>query len=101
MNSQLDAARGINYLHTLQPPVLHRDLKSANLLVDSSLRVLKVADFGLARTRELCVPSPVLTGQRGTFQWMAPEVIMGHNYGEPADVYSFAIIMWECIARKL
>jgi serine/threonine protein kinase len=88
----------MNYLHSFRPPILHRDLKSANLLVDESVRTIKVADFGLARTRE---STGAMTAQRGTFQWMAPEVILGQSYGEPADVYSFGIIMWECVARKL
>eukprot|EP00299_Pterocystis_sp_00344_P006129 c17901_g1_i1.p1 GENE.c17901_g1_i1~~c17901_g1_i1.p1 ORF type:complete len:478 (+),score=109.63 c17901_g1_i1:154-1434(+) len=94
----LGVACGMNYLHSFRPPLLHRDLKSANLLVDESVRIIKVADFGLARTRER---SGAMTAQRGTFQWMAPEMIMGKTYGEAADVYSFAIIMWECVARKL
>ena len=46
----LEAARGMLYLHSLKPPVLHRDLKSPNLLVDHQFRV-KIADFGLSRFR--------------------------------------------------
>jgi sterile alpha motif and leucine zipper-containing kinase AZK len=90
----LDTARGLNYLHHI--PVIHRDLKSPNLLLDAQYRA-KLCDFGLARRS-----SPdVMTGACGTFQWMAPEVMSSSHYSEKADVYSFAMIMWEVFARKV
>eukprot|EP00164_Ancoracysta_twista_P004633 GFYU01006260.1.p1 GENE.GFYU01006260.1~~GFYU01006260.1.p1 ORF type:complete len:506 (+),score=160.84 GFYU01006260.1:151-1668(+) len=92
----LDAARGMNYLHTFDPPVLHRDLKSLNLLVDKSLNV-KVADFGLSRVKTL---TTTMTGQIGTFHWMAPEVIAGEKYSEKADVYSYGIVLSELVTRE-
>jgi alpha-tubulin suppressor-like RCC1 family protein len=85
----LEIARGVNYLHSFNPPILHRDLKSLNILLDKNLTV-KIADFGWARLRDIH-----MTKQRGTFQWMAPEVIKKNNYTEKADVYSYAIILWE------
>jgi mitogen-activated protein kinase kinase kinase 9 len=90
----LDAARGVTYLHAFNPPVLHRDLKSLNLLLDDGFRT-KVADFGWTRTM-----ASTMTGKIGTYQWMAPEVISGHNYTEKADVFSFGIILWEIAARE-
>jgi hypothetical protein len=85
----LEIARGVNYLHSFNPPILHRDLKSLNILLDKNLTV-KIADFGWARLRDIH-----MTKQRGTFQWMAPEVIKKNNYSEKADVYSYGIILWE------
>ena len=85
----LEIAQGINYLHSFKPPILHRDLKSLNILLDKNY-VAKIADFGWARLR-----NEHMTKQRGTFQWMAPEVISKENYTEKADVYSFGIILWE------
>lgn len=85
----LEIAKGVNYLHSFNPPVLHRDLKSLNILLDKNLQV-KIADFGWARLRD-----NHMTKQRGTFQWMAPEVIKKNTYSEKADVFSFAIILWE------
>ena len=89
LNLALEIAQGINYLHSFNPPILHRDLKSLNVLLDKNY-VAKIADFGLARLRDIH-----MTKLRGTFQWMAPEVIINDTYTEKADVYSFGIILWE------
>ncbi|CAM9758501.1 unnamed protein product, partial [Sphacelaria rigidula] len=89
-------ACGMNYLHGHQPsPILHRDLKSANLLLDDSFNV-KICDFGLARLKAY---TNSMTGNCGTVQWMAPEVLASEKYTETADVYSFAIVCWELLER--
>lgn len=62
----LDTARGVNYLHTCSPPIIHRDLKSLNLLLDDCYKV-KLADFGWTKGLE-----NYMTGKIGTYQWMAP-----------------------------
>jgi len=90
----LDIARSVNYLHCFPTPLLHRDLKSLNVLLDNNLTA-KLADFGWARMKET-----VMTGKIGTYQWMAPEVIASAHYTEKADVYSFGVIMWEIACRK-
>jgi len=82
----LDIARGMSYLHSLQPPILHRDLKALNLLVDKSFNV-KVADFGIARPRV----DDTMTFC-GTPKWTAPEVLRMNNYSEKADVFSFGVV---------
>jgi hypothetical protein len=88
----LDVARGMNYLHTCRPPVIHRDLKSPNLLVDKDMTV-KVCDFGLSRVRHATVLSA--KSQAGTPEWTAPEVLQGKPCNEASDVYSFGVILWE------
>jgi serine/threonine-protein kinase CTR1 len=85
----LDIARGMSYLHSLKPPILHRDLKALNLLVDNSFNV-KVADFGIARPRV----DDTMTFC-GTPKWTAPEVLRMNNYSEKADVFSFGVVYVE------
>lgn len=90
----LDTAKGVFYLHSFNPPILHRDLKSLNLLLDDSLRT-KLIDFGWTRKLDI-----KMTGKIGTYQWMAPEVISSQMYTEKADVFSFGIILWEIASRE-
>lgn len=90
----LDIARGVYYLHTNKQPILHRDLKSLNVLLDHALNC-KLADFGWTR-----VMAKEMTSKIGTYQWMAPEVINGYKYTQKADVFSFGIILWELATRK-
>ncbi|CAM6110471.1 unnamed protein product [Calypogeia fissa] len=94
----LDVARGLNYLHHLTPPIIHRDLKSSNLLVDKNWTV-KVGDFGLSRFKN----STYLTAKsgRGTPQWMAPEVLRDEPSNESSDVYSFGVILWELATEEI
>jgi serine/threonine protein kinase len=86
---------GMDYLHSMDPPFLHRDLKSQNLLIGDHWLV-KICDFGMARVKSLGVTMTKL----GTLQWVAPEVLRDERYSEKADIYSFAILIWELIARK-
>lgn len=90
----IDIAKGMNYLHTFAVPILHRDLKSQNILMDEGYRP-KIADFGWTRKM-----AEKMTGKIGTYQWMAPEVIKSQKYTEKADVFSFAIILWEIASRE-
>ncbi|XP_009602491.1 uncharacterized protein [Nicotiana tomentosiformis] len=94
----LDIARGVNYLHHLNPPIVHRDLKSSNLLVDKNWTV-KVGDFGLSRLKHETYLA-TKTG-KGTPQWMAPEVLRNEPADEKSDVYSFGVILWELATEKI
>ena len=91
-------AKGMNYLHTCKPPIIHRDLKPANLLIDYA-GTLKITDFGLAKVR----PDPnrsteqdqfLMTGETGSYRFMAPEVFRHEQYTETVDTYSFAMILY-------
>ncbi|KAI3961671.1 hypothetical protein MKW92_015599 [Papaver armeniacum] len=94
----LDIERGVNYLHNCYPPVVHRVLKSSNLLVDKNWTV-KVGDFGLSRIKHATYLT-TKTGN-GTPQWMAPEVIRNDPSDEKSDVYSSGVILWELATRKI
>ncbi|GMJ15226.1 hypothetical protein like AT4G24480 [Hibiscus trionum] len=93
----LDVAKGINYLHCLNPPIVHWDLKSPNLLVDKNWTV-KVCDFGLSRFKGGTFISSKSVA--GTPEWMAPEFLRGEPSNEKSDVYSFGVILWELITMQ-
>ncbi|EFA78013.1 leucine-rich repeat-containing protein [Heterostelium album PN500] len=92
----LDIALGMEYLHSSSPPILHRDLKSPNILMTTDKekgRILaKVADFGLSGLQhtiiERCVVNPV---------WLAPEIMSGGEATTKSDIYSFGVILWEIL----
>ncbi|KAL7617520.1 hypothetical protein Lser_V15G01956 [Lactuca serriola] len=92
-----DVAKGMNYLHKRNPPIVHRDLKSPNLLVDKNYTV-KVSDFGLSRLKANTFLSS--KSAAGTPQWMAPEVLNDEPSNEKSDVYSFGVILWELITLQ-
>ncbi|KAF5464762.1 hypothetical protein F2P56_014814 [Juglans regia] len=94
----LDIARGMNYLHRFNPPIIHRDLKSSNLLVDKNWTV-KVGDFGLSRLKHDTYLRT--TTGKGTPQWMAPEVLHNEPSDEKSDVYSYGVILWELATKKI
>ncbi|XP_027914459.1 probable serine/threonine-protein kinase SIS8 isoform X2 [Vigna unguiculata] len=94
----LDVARGMNYLHHRNPPIVHRDLKSSNLLVDKNWTV-KVGDFGLSRLKDATLLNT--KSGRGTPQWMAPEVLRNEPSNEKSDVFSFGVILWELMTQSI
>ncbi|KAJ0973333.1 hypothetical protein J5N97_021292 [Dioscorea zingiberensis] len=91
----LDVCQGMNYLH--QNNIIHRDLKTANLLLDDH-HVVKVADFGVARFQN---QQGIMTAETGTYRWMAPEIINHQPYDQKADVFSFGIVLWELTTSKI
>jgi serine/threonine-protein kinase TNNI3K len=90
----LEISQAMQYLHEQNPKVVHRDLKPSNIYMDDSKHV-RVADFGHARF--LSDDEKALTGETGTYIYMAPEVIRCEPYDEKCDVYSFGIIFNELL----
>ncbi|RQM27427.1 hypothetical protein B5M09_009800 [Aphanomyces astaci] len=86
LSMAIDISRGMAYLHSMDPPIIHRDLKSMNILVSSSFGA-KISDFGLSREKVLDDTMSVT----GTPLWLPPEMIRAERYSEKADVYSFGI----------
>ena len=130
----LDVASGMAYLHTafqeqrnskrvtrsgkytaIDKPVIHRDLKSPNLLLrypppprgkegDARDLVCKISDFGLSRDKKLEDTSVAATAMMtgcGSILWMAPEILLGEVYNEKVDVYSYAMCLVELVHRNL
>ncbi|KAK4261058.1 hypothetical protein QN277_004109 [Acacia crassicarpa] len=96
----LDIARGMAYLHNEPNVIIHRDLKPRNvLLVNSSLEHLKVGDFGLSRLIKVQSSHDVykMTGETGSYRYMAPEVFKHKKYDKKVDVFSFAMILYEML----
>ncbi|KAL4281501.1 hypothetical protein GQ457_03G039550 [Hibiscus cannabinus] len=99
MNIVLGTAKGLTYLHEgLEPKVVHRDIKSSNILLDKQWNP-KVSDFGLAKLLG-SERSYVTTRVMGTFGYVAPEYASTGMLNERSDVYSFGILLMEIISGR-
>ncbi|KAI3766193.1 hypothetical protein L2E82_16245 [Cichorium intybus] len=98
MKVALDIARGLEYLHErCNPPVIHRDLKSSNILLDSNFNA-KISDFGLATTEFHAKYKVKFSGASG---YVAPEYLSDGKLTDKSDVYAFGVILLELlIGRK-
>ncbi|XP_061850409.1 receptor-interacting serine/threonine-protein kinase 2 isoform X2 [Colius striatus] len=100
-----EIALGVNYLHNMNPPLLHHDLKTQNILLDDEFHV-KIADFGMSKWRIISMSrsrSETSLPEGGTIIYMPPE---DYNPSQKTrasvkhDIYSYAILMWEVMSRK-
>jgi len=104
-----DITAGLMFLHSQNPPIFHRDLKSPNVLLFEPPMPnfqgkynVKLCDFGLAKVKAVS-KSSAGGGVVGTYPWMAPELLNRKKppYSGSADMYSFGMIVWEACARRM
>ncbi|KAL8030397.1 hypothetical protein ABFS82_14G280700 [Erythranthe guttata] len=93
------AARGLEYLHQATPPVIYRDLKSSNILLDNDYNV-KLSDFGLAKLGPVGDNTHVSTRVMGTYGYCAPEYAMSGKLTLKSDIYSFGVVLLELITGR-
>ncbi|XP_039122912.1 proline-rich receptor-like protein kinase PERK13 [Dioscorea cayenensis subsp. rotundata] len=96
----IGSARGLSYLHEdCHPRIIHRDIKSANILLDESFEA-QVADFGLARFANDDSHTHVSTRVMGTFGYLAPEYATSGKLTDKSDVFSFGVVLLELITGR-
>ncbi|XP_066384492.1 LRR receptor-like serine/threonine-protein kinase FEI 1 [Miscanthus floridulus] len=99
INIILGAAKGLSYLHhDCSPRIIHRDIKSSNILLDGNFEA-RVSDFGLAKLLE-DEESHITTIVAGTFGYLAPEYMQFGRATEKTDVYSFGVLVLEILSGK-
>ncbi|KAH7658437.1 Non-specific serine/threonine protein kinase protein [Dioscorea alata] len=98
LNIAIQTATALTYLHAIQPPIIHRDVKTTNILLDQNFNV-KVADFGLSRLVPVDA-THVSTAPQGTPGYLDPVYYRCYRLTDKSDVYSFGVVLMELISSK-
>lgn len=92
----MHVCQALAYMHSLSTPMIHRDLKSRNILLNQAMEA-KLMDFGISREKL----DEMVTAGVETSLWIAPEVLMGNSYGDKADIFSFGVVLSELDTHQL
>lgn len=95
----LGAAKGLAFLHNAEKPVIYRDFKTSNILLDSDYSA-KLCDFGLAKAGPQGDETHVSTRVMGTYGYAAPEYVMTGHLTSRSDVYSFGVVLLELLTGR-
>lgn len=95
----IDAVSAVKFLHTYDPPIVHRDIKSLNFLIRKNWDAL-LGDMGLARL-QTSDNVDTMRKMRGTYLYSAPELFKESSYTDRCDIYSLGIVFWELLSRLL
>ncbi|XP_033150517.1 mitogen-activated protein kinase kinase kinase 7-like [Drosophila busckii] len=95
LNLMRQCIKGLAYLHGREPKIMHRDVKTANMVLTSNYRKLKICDFGLVKS-----VATKNTEHIGSIPYRAPEIYNTNKYDEKCDVYSFGIVLWEVMSQR-
>ncbi|KAJ3702446.1 hypothetical protein LUZ61_006151 [Rhynchospora tenuis] len=99
MKIALGAAKGLAFLHEAEKPVIYRDFKTSNILLDEEFNA-KLSDFGLAKAGPVGEKSHVSTRIMGTYGYAAPEYIMTGHLTAMSDVYSYGVVLLELLTGR-
>ncbi|KIO25869.1 hypothetical protein M407DRAFT_75139, partial [Tulasnella calospora MUT 4182] len=96
-----DTIDALTFLHQLNPPVCHGDIKSANVLISANFKAV-LCDFGLARLHESSGLGRLetTTGFKGSIRWCSPEILKGETREPSDDVYAWAWLVWEILTGE-
>jgi alpha-tubulin suppressor-like RCC1 family protein len=102
LNMAKQTSAGLLHLHTRVPPILHRDVKSPNILVAADFTV-KIADMGLSKLAEDVQGAGKISTMGGGAnpRWLAPEVLGGQKASKESDVFAFGVVLWEILTYRL
>lgn len=92
-----EIAEGMKTIHSMKPPVIHRDLTTRNVLMGSDGHI-KIADFGIARDKD--ISGPQVMSPIGQMRYRAPEITLKLPYGKRVDVFNFGTVMWEVLTGQ-
>lgn len=102
-----EISKGLHYLHSFEPPIIHRDIKAENILLtkDGEGRIdqVKICDFGVSKLTEGTQEQALAQTYVGTLAFMAPEIRKGQGrkaYTSQVDIYSFGVLLYELLALK-